>query len=47
MYLLAITSTKVHELIGERCAQMEAEEETDSEDPTAGGTQNSTCTKVV
>jgi len=36
--------TKVCELIGEHHAQMEAEEETDSEDPPAAGPLSYACT---
>jgi len=39
--------TKVRELIGERRAEMEAEEETDSEDQPAAGPLNYACSKVV
>ena len=39
--------TKVRELIGERRAEMEAEEETDSEDQPAAGPLNYACTEVV
>jgi len=38
--------TKVRELIGEHCAEMEVEEETDSEDPPAAGPLSYACTEV-
>ena len=39
--------TKVHELIGERRAEMEAEEDTDGEVPPATGPLNYACNEVV
>ena len=39
--------SKVRELIGEHRAEMEVEEETDSEDPPAAGPLSYACTEVV
>ena len=37
---------KVHKLIGERCAEMETEEDTDSKIPPAAGSQSYACNEV-
>ena len=40
-------NTKVHELIGERRAEMETKEDIDSQDPSAAGPLNYACNEVV
>ena len=41
------SDTTVHELIGEHCAEMKTEEDTDSKIPTAAGPLSYACNEAV